>query len=241
MASSVWPCASTTQRSDLCASGLFGTRRRTFSNAARAAARSPRCNALTPCAYSAFACVGASALGAKPVCASAAPCETAPKMRVKATASAKFLIDRSRDGRSMLSKMDWAVRQNVNTRLVRYPQGARFQSDPHATMPAARLRRFAPRRNLIFRKLHRPHNSLPFLHINKLIRLDVFHFFYRPPWPANLQHINIFSFSNRAVHPQIVLRKIAAATAHFIDLRMRFCLPGRMSNTTQSRADAAAV
>src|ERR1700686_4463281 len=108
-------------------------------------------------------------------------------------------------------------------------------------MTIARLRRFAPSRSFSFWKWHRPHDALPFLHKNKLIRLDVFHFFYQPAWPANFQHINFFRFSDPEVHPQIILRKVAAATAHFIDLRVWFRFSGRMSDATQPRADAAAV
>ena len=56
------PCASNTQPKELCASGLFGISRRTFSNAPmrRSQDRHAATHA-TPCAYLALACVAASA------------------------------------------------------------------------------------------------------------------------------------------------------------------------------------
>src|SRR5207245_1526559 len=75
-------------------------------------------------------------------------------------------------------------------------------------------------------------DAFAFLDEDDLVGLDVFEGF---------EELDVFRFADAKVHAQIVLRKIAAAATHFVDLRMQTLLARKMRDTFDARADAAAI
>src|SRR6266481_5264979 len=59
--------------------------------------------------------------------------------------------------------------------------------------------------------------------------------------PADFEELDVFGFADAEVDAEIVLRKIAAAAAHFVNLRMQTLLAGKMRDAFDARADAAAI
>src|SRR5215472_13466248 len=90
-------------------------------------------------------------------------------------------------------------------------------------------------------EVNRPNDAFSFVHDNQLVGLDVLELVHLAAGPANFEHIHFFGFADSEVHAQVVLRNVAAAAAHFIDLLMWLGLVRRMRDAAQSRADATAV
>src|SRR5437016_13361859 len=67
---------------------------------------------------------------------------------------------------------------------------------------------------------HAAQDALAFFDENDLIRVDILECFNKPARPADFDQLDFFRFSDSKMHAQIVLRKIPAAAAHFVDLRM---------------------
>ena len=57
-----------------------------------------------------------------------------------------------------------------------------------------------------------------FFHLVDLVDGHLYERLHDPAGPADLDAIHLFSLAQAEVHPQIVLRKIAAAAAHLLDL-----------------------
>ena len=74
-----------------------------------------------------------------------------------------------------------------------------------------------------------------------LVRLDVFERFNEAAGPADFEDLDVFGFTDAEVDAEIVLGKIAAAAADFVNLRMQALLAGKMSDAFDARADAAAI
>src|SRR5216684_4781874 len=90
-------------------------------------------------------------------------------------------------------------------------------------------------------ELHGAHDAFAFFDDDHLVRLDVLQGFHQAAGPANLKHVNLVRFADAEVDAEIVLRKIAAAAAHFVNLRMRIFFAGEMRDAFDTRADAAAI
>src|SRR5439155_1375109 len=84
-------------------------------------------------------------------------------------------------------------------------------------------------------------DAFAFLDEDDLVGLDVFEGFDEAAGPADFEELDVFRFADAKVHAQIVLRKIAAAATHFVDLRMQTLLARKMRDTFDARADAAAI
>src|SRR5207245_1141665 len=84
-------------------------------------------------------------------------------------------------------------------------------------------------------------DAFAFLDEDDLVGLDVFEGFDEAAGPADFEELDVFRFADAKVHAQIVLRKIAAAATHFVDLRMQALLARKMRDTFDARADAAAI
>src|SRR2546429_4671513 len=69
-------------------------------------------------------------------------------------------------------------------------------------------------------ELHRADDALAFFYHDHLVRLDVLQGFHQAAGPAYLQQFHLFRFANAEMDAQIILRKISAAAAHFVDLRV---------------------
>src|SRR5258708_2852421 len=63
----------------------------------------------------------------------------------------------------------------------------------------------------------------------------------RSAGPANLEELDVFGFADAEVNAEIVLGEIAAAAAHFVDLRMQIFFAGEMRDAFDACADAAAI
>src|SRR5207249_5662063 len=88
---------------------------------------------------------------------------------------------------------------------------------------------------------HAAQDALAFFDENDLIRVDILECFNKPARPADFEQLDFFRFSDSKMHAQIVLRKIPAAAAHFVDLRMLMLIFGRMRHALDARPNAAAV
>src|SRR6266478_611857 len=95
--------------------------------------------------------------------------------------------------------------------------------------------------SLLRLELHGADDAFSFFDENHLVRLDVLQGFHQAAGPANLEHVNLVRFADAEVDAQIVLRKIAAAAAHFVNLRMRIFFAGQMRDAFDARTDAAAI
>src|SRR2546429_2854931 len=87
-------------------------------------------------------------------------------------------------------------------------------------------------------ELHGADDAFAFFHHDHPVRLDVLQGFHQAAGPAYLQQFHLFRFADAEVHAQIILRKIAAAAAHFIDLRMQIFFARQMRDAFDARADA---
>src|SRR5215471_7263055 len=84
-------------------------------------------------------------------------------------------------------------------------------------------------------------DSRSFFHIDQLIGRDIFECVHTTAWPADFNQIHLLGFAQAKVNTQIILGKITAAAAHFINL-LHGCLHlRRAAYTFDSRADPAAV
>src|SRR6266850_825691 len=70
-------------------------------------------------------------------------------------------------------------------------------------------------------ELHGADDAFAFFDEDHLVRLDVLRGFHEAAGPANLEHVNLIRFADAKMDAQIVLRKIPAAAAHFVNLRMQ--------------------
>src|SRR5713226_4966917 len=59
--------------------------------------------------------------------------------------------------------------------------------------------------------------------------------------PADFQELDALGFADAEMDAQIILRKVAAAAAHFVNLRMETFFAREMRDAFYARADAAAV
>src|SRR5258708_3044547 len=90
-------------------------------------------------------------------------------------------------------------------------------------------------------EFHRAHDAFAFFYHDHLVRLDLLQGFHQAAGPANFDQLYLLRLADAEVHAQVVLRKIAAAAAHFIDLLMRLRFSGNMRDALHPRADAAAI
>src|SRR6266850_1305118 len=95
--------------------------------------------------------------------------------------------------------------------------------------------------SLLRLELHGADDAFAFFDENHLVRLDVLQGFHQAARPANLEHVNLIRFADAEMDAEIVLRKIAAAAAHFVNLRMRIFFAGQTRDAFDARADAAAI
>ena len=75
-------------------------------------------------------------------------------------------------------------------------------------------------------ELHGAHDAFPFFDEDHLVRLDVFQRFDEAAGPADFEELDGFCFADAEVDAQIVLGKIAAAAADFVDLGMKTFFTG---------------
>ncbi len=90
-------------------------------------------------------------------------------------------------------------------------------------------------------ELHAADDTFALFDEDHLVRLDVFERFDEAAGPADFEELDVFGFADPEVDAEIVLRKIAAAAAHFVNLRMQTLLAGKMRDAFDARADAAAI
>src|SRR6266849_10913793 len=90
-------------------------------------------------------------------------------------------------------------------------------------------------------ELHGADDAFAFFDEDHLVRLDIFERFDEAAGPADFEKLDRFGFADPEVHAEIVLRKITAAAAHFVDLRMQALLAGKMRDAFDACADAAAI
>ena len=84
-------------------------------------------------------------------------------------------------------------------------------------------------------------NSLSFGYVIQTIGLKILQRIKLAAGPADFEHIYFLCVANSEMHSQIVLGKITATAADFVDLLVRLGFAGNMRNTTNAGADAAAV
>src|SRR5260370_15986088 len=90
-------------------------------------------------------------------------------------------------------------------------------------------------------ELHGADDAFAFFDEDHLVRLDVLERFDEAAGPADFEEFDVFGFADAEVDTKIVLRKIAAAAAHFVNLRMQTLVAGKMRDAFDARADAAAI
>src|SRR6266849_4863673 len=90
-------------------------------------------------------------------------------------------------------------------------------------------------------ELHRADDAFAFFHDYQLVGLDVLQRLHKAAGPANLQQLHLLCFADAEMDAQIILRKIASAAAHFVDLRMKGFFARQMRDAFDARADAAAI
>src|SRR5882762_868560 len=90
-------------------------------------------------------------------------------------------------------------------------------------------------------ELHGADDAFAFFDEDNLIGLDVFEGFDEAAGPADFEELDAFGFADAEVDAEIVLRKVAAAAADFVNLWMQALLDGKMSDAFDARADAAAI
>src|SRR6267378_5750119 len=95
--------------------------------------------------------------------------------------------------------------------------------------------------SLLRLELHGADDAFAFFDEDHLVRLDVLQGFHEAAGPANLEDLDVFGFADAEVNAQIILRKIAAAAADIVDLRMQTLLAGTMRYAFDACADAAAI
>ena len=91
------------------------------------------------------------------------------------------------------------------------------------------------------RELHGAIDSLPFFHVNQLIRFDVFQRVDLAAGPPNFEQIDFRCFADSKVDPKIILRKVTAAAADFVDLSNAVLLRPGQRHTPQPRANTAPI
>src|SRR6266436_388489 len=84
-------------------------------------------------------------------------------------------------------------------------------------------------------------DAFAFFDEDDLIRLHVFESFDEAAGPADFEEFHVFGFADAEVDAEIVLGKIAAAAADFVNLRMQTLLAGEMRDALDACADAAAI
>src|SRR5712691_9272287 len=90
-------------------------------------------------------------------------------------------------------------------------------------------------------ELHGADDAFALFDEDNLIGLDVLEGFDEAAGPADFEELDVFGFSDAEVDAEIVLGKIAAAAADFVDLRMETFFTGKMRDAFDARADAAAI
>src|SRR5882762_5529287 len=90
-------------------------------------------------------------------------------------------------------------------------------------------------------ELHGADDAFAFFDEDHLVRLEVLGGFHEAAGPANLEQLHPVGFADAEVDAQIVLRKIPAAAAHFVNLRMQIFFAGEMRDALDARTDAAAI
>src|SRR6266481_3857875 len=88
---------------------------------------------------------------------------------------------------------------------------------------------------------HGADDAFSFFDENQLVGLDVLQSFHKAAGPANLQQLHLLCFANAEMDAQIILRKIAAAAAHFVDLRVKVFFARQRRDAFDARADVAVV
>ena len=94
---------------------------------------------------------------------------------------------------------------------------------------------------LLYVELHCAQDAFALFHHDHLVRLDVLQGLHEAAGPAYLQQLHLLRFPDSEVDAEIVLREVAAAAAHFIDLRVKVFLARQMRDALDSRADAGAI
>src|SRR5260370_18692940 len=84
-------------------------------------------------------------------------------------------------------------------------------------------------------------DAFAFFDEDYLVGFDVFERFDEAARPADFEELDGFGFADAEVDAEIVLGKIAAAAADFVNLRMQTLLAGKMRDALDARADAAAI
>src|SRR5579863_10189098 len=84
-------------------------------------------------------------------------------------------------------------------------------------------------------------DSLAFGNVIKTIGTEILERVDLAAGPADFEQFDFCGRAKSEVHAQIVLRKIAAAAADFVDLLMGFGFAGNLSDATDAGSDAAAV
>src|SRR5882672_8594623 len=95
--------------------------------------------------------------------------------------------------------------------------------------------------SLLRLELHGTHDAFAFFYEDDLIGLDVLQGLHQAAGPADFEQLHLGRLADAEVDAQIVLRKIPAAAAHFVNLRMWVFFAGEMSDAFDACADAAAI
>jgi len=74
-----------------------------------------------------------------------------------------------------------------------------------------------------------------------LVGLDVFEGFDQAAGPADFEELDFLGFAYAEMHAQVVLGKITAAAADFVNLRMKRFFASEMRDAFEPRTDAAAI
>src|SRR6266478_6168074 len=90
-------------------------------------------------------------------------------------------------------------------------------------------------------ELHGADDAFAFFDEDDLIGLDVFERFDEAAGPPDFEEFDVFGFADAEVDAKIVLRKIAAAAADFVNLRIQLLVAGEMCDAFDARADPAAI
>src|SRR3989442_370190 len=90
-------------------------------------------------------------------------------------------------------------------------------------------------------ELHGTEDAFAFFDEDHLVGLDVAERLDEAAGPADFQEFDVLGFADAEMDAQIILRKIAAAAAHFVYLRMEALFAREVRDAFYARADAAAI
>src|SRR6266487_1173908 len=90
-------------------------------------------------------------------------------------------------------------------------------------------------------ELHGADDAFAFFDEDHLVGLDVAEGLDEAAGPADFQELDVLGFADAEMDAQIILVKIAAAAAHFVNLRVQAFFAREMRDAFYARADAAAV